>query len=377
MVKLLLAKEEIQKSKHDQQGRTPLHFAARFRYIKILKNLLITDKSAAYKADIKGKTALHVAARIGSVSIMKVLLSTCPDCYEMVDMRGRNALHFVVKSKNKKAIKFILETPSLRNLINEKDEDGNTPFLCAVSMDTRYSMTMKHPNLDIQVFNHQNQNAADINLAYDSITVFSDMMLGPMSVVVEKLKDNLPSSIIPNLRMRVNKNKDGEVEVEGNPMSSGKNNSTDNFFKEAKRNELVAATLIATVTFAAGFTVPGGLVADKGPDQGTAILIRNAAFRIFVLLNTTSMILSSFSVFNHVWIGSASTEWDQRKLARHTAISQTLITYALVAMIGAFISGSFAVLHSSTYLAIFVCVWPVALFAWVCLLSNLAWKIFF
>ncbi|KAK0604607.1 hypothetical protein LWI29_017416 [Acer saccharum] len=71
MVEILLqAGEKIHKSKRDQHGWTPLHFAAHLGNIEIMKKLLGKDNSAAYKADKKGKTALHVAAGRGKVDIM-------------------------------------------------------------------------------------------------------------------------------------------------------------------------------------------------------------------------------------------------------------------------------------------------------------------
>ncbi|TXG74280.1 hypothetical protein EZV62_002859 [Acer yangbiense] len=129
--RLLQAGERIHKSKQDQHGWTPLHFAAHLGNTEILNKLLSKDNSAAYKADNKGKTALHVAAGHGRVDIMRELISKCPDCCELVDERGRNVLHFALESRNKKAVQLVLENPWLGNLINEKDEKGNTPFLHA------------------------------------------------------------------------------------------------------------------------------------------------------------------------------------------------------------------------------------------------------
>ena len=91
------------------------------------------------------------------------------------------------------------------------------------------------------------------------------------------------------------KSKDGDENGNGN-----KRSTKDDSVNKARQNELVAATLIATVTFAAGFTVPGGFISEKGPDQGAAILTKNIAFKAFVILNSMSMILSSLAVFIHL-----------------------------------------------------------------------------
>ena len=162
---LLLNDKRILKSKQDQQGWTPLHLAAHLGYIVILKMLLIKDTSAAYKADNEGKTALHVAASLGRVCIMRELISRCPGCCELVDKRGWNVLHFASTSKNRIAVGLILRNPLLGNLVNEKDEKGNTPFLHAASM----RFIIKHSKVDVQVFNNENQNAEDM---IDLLSIF-------------------------------------------------------------------------------------------------------------------------------------------------------------------------------------------------------------
>ncbi|KAK0603469.1 hypothetical protein LWI29_005337 [Acer saccharum] len=359
MVTLLLAEERIHKSKQDQEGWTPLHFAAHLGYIVILKKLLIVDKSAAYKADIEGKTALHVAASLGRVNVMQELMSTCPSCCELVDKRGRNVIHFVLEKRNRKAIELILENSWLRNLINEKDEKGNTPFLHATSM-SYYDLS--YPKADMQVFNHHNHNAADIVTANEPISdkrYLPDLFLWVLENYKVKRGQQMIVSKNDNIgKGNTVKSKSKGVEDEGNRMSSKSNNgkgeniSIAKLMKKTGRNELLAATLIATVTFAAGFTVPWGLVAEKGPDQGAAILTRNTAFRAFVILNTISMLLSSLAVVFHLGGSFATRVLDTRGLFKLMRLRQLFITCAVMAMLGAFLSGTFAVLHSDRNLAI-------------------------
>lgn len=44
------------------------------------------------------------------------------------------------------------------------------------------------------------------------------------------------------------------------------------FWNKAKETHLLVATLLATVTFAAAFTMPGGYQSEKGLDQGAIVL---------------------------------------------------------------------------------------------------------
>ena len=70
--------------------------------------------------------------------------------------------------------------------------------------------------------------------------------------------------------------------------------SLDDEVKELKPpQQTVAATLVATVTLAAGFILPGGYKGDTedDPNKGTAILSKNAAFQAFVIANAMAMVL--------------------------------------------------------------------------------------
>ena len=156
MTALLLDKGSIQK--HDKIGLTPLHLAAGFGNVEILKKLLIKDRSAAYKVDKGGAIALHVAALYGILDTMQELISNCPGCCELVDNKGWNVLHYATKSKNRNAVRLVLRNPLFGNLINEKDEKGNTPFFQAASKRS----FIIHPKVDVLVFNNDNHNAADI-----------------------------------------------------------------------------------------------------------------------------------------------------------------------------------------------------------------------
>ncbi|KAJ6724833.1 ANKYRIN REPEAT-CONTAINING PROTEIN ITN1-LIKE [Salix viminalis] len=67
-------------------------------------------------------------------------------------------------------------------------------------------------------------------------------------------------------------------------------------FNKARESHLVVAALIATVTFAAAFTLPGGYKSD----QGTAILAKKAVFIVFLISDAISMVLS-ISVIHFCW----------------------------------------------------------------------------
>lgn len=58
------------------------------------------------------------------------------------------------------------------------------------------------------------------------------------------------------------------------------------------KNITIGSVLIATVAFAAAFTLPGGVVADDHPRAGTATLANRFAFRAFVVTDTMAFLYS-------------------------------------------------------------------------------------
>nr|GME01344.1 protein ACCELERATED CELL DEATH 6-like [Ipomoea batatas] len=64
---------------------------------------------------------------------------------------------------------------------------------------------------------------------------------------------------------------------------------------ESGKTSIVVATLIITMTFAAGIAVPGGYGEDGYP-----ILLQNAAFKAFIITNTLSFLSSICSIVVHI-----------------------------------------------------------------------------
>ena len=67
--------------------------------------------------------------------------------------------------------------------------------------------------------------------------------------------------------------------------------------KETSQYHLVVDTLIATVTFAAGITMPGGFIGQEGPHPGFVVLTSNTAFKAFIITNTIAMVQSCSAAF--------------------------------------------------------------------------------
>ncbi|KAK7852074.1 hypothetical protein CFP56_040346 [Quercus suber] len=112
----------------------------------------------------------------------------------------------------------------------------------------------------------------------------------------------------------------------------------------AKTSAIVNA-LIATVTFAAGITVPGGFFQD-GRNAGSAILTKNDSFKAFIIIDTIALVLSTSALFIYlimpIWIHTTRVTFAVRRLCTNMAANLTIL--ATGTMVLTFVTGSFAVL---------------------------------
>ncbi|XP_059635657.1 ankyrin repeat-containing protein At5g02620-like [Cornus florida] len=120
---------------------------------------------------------------------------------------------------------------------------------------------------------------------------------------------------------------------------------------------LIVAALIATITFTAGFTVPGGFESNNGVNKGMAVLARRAAFIAFAVTDTIAMVLSIIAVFL-LLISSTYILNDyenENKRMQRQSFAFLLIVAAMGAMVVAFMTGFYATLEPSLGLAITIC----------------------
>ena len=122
--------------------------------------------------------------------------------------------------------------------------------------------------------------------------------------------------------------------------------------KKFQDANVIVAALIATVTFTAAFTVPGGFVSEKGSLQGTPILGRKLAFQTFLVMDTIALVLSTSSVLIHLFI---KLNPYFPFIVRYVISSFFLTILAMLAMVVAFATGTYAMLGYSIAFSIVIC----------------------
>ncbi|KAL4637594.1 hypothetical protein ACB092_03G088100 [Castanea dentata] len=253
----------------DDYGWIPLHYAAYLGNVKIVELFLKKNSSLAYIMDKEGISALHISAKKGHVGVMRSLIRNCPETCELLDNKGRTALHVDVETGNKNAVEILLKELAFQDLINEQDEEGNTPLHLAAT-NGRYTillMLADDRRVDKWAMNEEGMNTDDI------IQLDNRLLSCEKAVLMSKWnRDNILLSLERVIR-RTTKvqthetegleefhEAQGMVREEVRAEMCGANNVKDNPGRDtpiAKFN-ITAMTIFTTVTFAAAFQVPGG-----------------------------------------------------------------------------------------------------------------------
>ncbi|GMY20749.1 ankyrin repeat-containing protein NPR4-like, partial [Fagus crenata] len=238
----------------DNLGWTPLHYAAYWGFAELVRLFLDHDSFVAYVLDNDGESALHIAARIGQINAIEEMIKCCPDVCDLTDNKGQTALHAAVLGRQEKVVKYILETPGLKGLINKPDKDGNTPLhLSAISKNYKIiDILAMDERVDIKATNKKYLRA---------VTLFPRHQESGFKAA--KARYLLKHHGIQGVQLLINTGfKVKQPPVEEMLIGSVNTKSMDNGEKlnfekrSALEINMLVAMLVATVTFTAAFTMP-------------------------------------------------------------------------------------------------------------------------
>ncbi|KAI3955345.1 hypothetical protein MKW98_018446 [Papaver atlanticum] len=120
---------------------------------------------------------------------------------------------------------------------------------------------------------------------------------------------------------------------------------------------VVVSTLIATLAFAANFTLPGGYNSD-GPHKGMAVLAHKTSFVLFILSNTSAMVLSALAIFIQ-FVGKIVSFWvvdPDFKYGNLLVLTIFCNLLSILSMMLAFVTGTYTVLSHLPGLPVPVCI---------------------
>ena len=134
---------------------------------------------------------------------------------------------------------------------------------------------------------------------------------------------------------------------------SDKSMSVSKRVRSAGETNLLVATIIATVTFTAAFTVPGGYESG-GANSGLALLRKRAAFKAFMIADAFAFAFSAASILVYLYSANINMALSSSDRKRKIELALMLSLYSIMALLIAFMSGTYAILPHSLGISIAV-----------------------
>ncbi|KAF9612770.1 hypothetical protein IFM89_003780 [Coptis chinensis] len=297
--------------RRDGHGCSPLHLACSKGHLDITRELLKLDPDLSASQDNEGRTPLHWAAIKGKVNILDEILSTSLQSAEMVTKLGETALHVAVKNNQYDAIKYLVDSLNVTNLVNIPDIDGNTILHLATAskLTTMVIFLLKNTSVAVNALNRRGFTPLDV--AESDVSNSGALLLIPtLQEAGGKNSSQLPPES-PEIQRIVASERVNKYNISEHSWWSKKNHDPPSNLQRQRRHSrrekqhelhneglrnarntiTVVAVLIAAVTFAAGINPPGGIYQD-GSLVGKAIMGRTTPFKVFMVCNNLALFLS-------------------------------------------------------------------------------------
>ncbi|KAL6967434.1 hypothetical protein U1Q18_033243 [Sarracenia purpurea var. burkii] len=304
MVKVLTEAHPELSMTVDMSNTTALHTAATQGHTEVVNFFLESESSLAAIARSNGKTALHSAARNGHVDVVKALLSKQPEIASRTDKKGQTALHMAAKGQNLEVVEELIKAgPSSINIVDGK---GNTALHIATRKGRTQivKMLLSHAETDTKAVNRSYETAIDtaektgqseVAAILREHGVQSARSIKPQAAYPGRELKQTVSDIKHEVHNQLEHTRQTRKRVRG--IAKRLNKMHTESLNNAINSTTVVAVLIASVAFAAIFTVPGQYVDDPrdgppGLSLGEAYIAPNPSFIIFFLFDSVALFIS-------------------------------------------------------------------------------------
>ncbi|WVZ03615.1 hypothetical protein V8G54_024421 [Vigna mungo] len=296
--------------KFNPQGRRPIHLALQNGDTTMVLHLIKMDKELVRAKRREGLTLLHLASESGDIHLLTEFLKACPDSVKDLTVRNETALHFAVTYRKLDTLRFLLRwlttnTVELQAILNQKDVDGNTILHIAAANNDTQAMQLLIKNMtDLDAANLSGETAFDI-------------------IKDEEIKKNLGRA---EARVKIIK-KVRWLMVSMREWLIRKTGMRGKMSDEIRRVYMIVATLVATATYNAAVSPPGGVHQIQA--AGTIHLESNSSkvyegksvmsssdFMLFSITNSSAFILSLISI---IFMMPRNLGW----VLLHTPLHQT------------------------------------------------------
>ncbi|CAL5408276.1 unnamed protein product [Camellia sinensis] len=281
------------------------------------------------------ETPLFLATKLGIIEIVEQILKKYPQAAEHIDHHGRNILHIAIKYRQIHIFDFLEKKMeiSMMRLIQKIDNNGNSVLhTVALRPDGYKDEKMRSPALVLQ----------------EDLLLFERL---------NKIYATLFTKHFNNDRQTAK-----QLFVSNNALL---HKEAIDWLKRTAENCSIVAVLIATVAFAAAYTIPGG------PSQTTGypILLDQPFFVVFTMTDVLSLTLALTSVIVFLSILTSPFRFKDFKcsLPQKLMLGITLLILSVSMMMLAFGATVILMIHNKerwTKLALYLVAFlPVSVFA--------------
>ncbi|RVX19993.1 Protein accelerated cell death 6 [Vitis vinifera] len=281
------ASRDVEKAEHplliivNKEGNTVLHEALinRCKQEEVVEILIKADPQVAHYPNKEGKSLLFLAAEAHYFHVVEAIGKPKVEKHMNInrDREAKPAVHGAILGKNK-GVQTLLAKDQSNFDRYHRDDEGFLPIhvasmrgyvdivkeLLQVSSDS-IELLSKHGENILHVAAKYGQTAFDIAVSVEHPT-------------------SLHQRLIWTALKSTGARRAGNSKV---PPKLPKSPNTDQY-KDRVNTLLLVSTLVATVTFAAGFTMPGGYNSSD-PSAGMAIFLMRNMFHMFVICNTIAI----------------------------------------------------------------------------------------
>ncbi|KAJ6360909.1 hypothetical protein OIU77_004853 [Salix suchowensis] len=130
LVKIEKEKPELLRLSEKELGNS-LHYASSIGFLEGVQFLLQKFQEGAYERDSEGNYPIHLACKSHSVDVVKEYLDKFPYPKEFLNNKGQNILHVAAENGKHRVVRYILahqKSTLVKPLLNATDKDGNTPL---------------------------------------------------------------------------------------------------------------------------------------------------------------------------------------------------------------------------------------------------------
>ncbi|KAK1410505.1 hypothetical protein QVD17_37042 [Tagetes erecta] len=320
-----------------------------FRYIKRMRDQATIFEEATTLKETYSSRVLFIAARMGNTTFLIQLIRQYPDLIWKVNDNGLSIFHIAVKYRHEGIYNLLYEIGAMKDMITPLKDEQQNNMLHLVGRSAKQKQL-------------QDVSGVALQMQRELLWFQEVRNMIPPAYRERKNKDDLTPHELFTLDHK-------ELVKQG-----------EEWMKGTASQCMVVATLIATIVFAAAFTVPGGYRQTNDKDNGIPAFRSKATFIVFVVADAISLFTSTASILIFLSIlTSRYAENDFLESLPIKLVSGLLTLFLSITTMTVVFGVSFFVLYHKglLWMPILICVLgllPVILY--ICLQFGLFYDVF-